>query len=272
MKSPENFDNSQNLYRGEISENISRFGIGHMPEGTQFSLDKIKETDRTEVLKTYKSCVADIESLLDTLERLVAEVNVENRGTEVFDDLLNGISEALHKTANQIMYNAEIDPEESLAAFDELAMILESVNQSIIAPRVLSKKQYPNSAIYELEPLETTEGFKMKSFDALFSKDHIAFNLNSTPLYQDVEKEIKSGVRLDYGPLYKETSEGIDKTKTGWTSSVDISGFYIDRIMNRYSPRGHHFTKIFDYKMNLLLSGLAKQMEYHFDSVKEYNE
>ena len=130
---------------------------------------------------------------------------------------------------------------------------------------LLKKKDFPASTIYELKPPKDVEGYEVKSFDTLFSKDHIAFNLTSTPLYQDVEKTIKSGVRLDYGPLYKETSKGIDKTKTEWTTSVDISGYYIDKIMNTYSPRGHHFTKMFDYKINLLMKSFAKQMEQHFD-------
>ncbi|MEK7089291.1 MAG: hypothetical protein AAB920_00555, partial [Patescibacteria group bacterium] len=72
-------------------------------------------------------------------------------------------------------------------------------------------------------------------------------------------------MRLDYGPLYKETPEGIDKTKTEWVTSVDISGYYIDKIMNAHSPKGHHFTKMFAYKINPLMNSFAEQMEKHFD-------
>ena len=105
--------------------------------------------------------------------------------------------------------------------------------------------------------------------NALFSKDHIAFNITSNPLYQDTEKTVKSGVRLDYGPLYKETDEGVDKTKTEWATSVDISGYYIDKIMNLYSLRGHHFTKMFEYKINLLMKSFSEHMEHHFDQAEK---
>lgn len=180
--------------------------------------------------------------------------------------MLNGISEALYKTTNQILYHSTVNPKESLTAFDELAMVLGSVNKSLNSPRILNKKKYPTSSIYELAPLEDLESFEMKSFDTLFSKDHIAFNITSNPLYQDTEKTIKSGIRLDYGPLYKETEEGVDKTKTEWTLSVDVSGYYIDKVMNAYSPRGHHFTKMFEYKMNLLMKSFAEHMEKRFDT------
>lgn len=76
-------------------------------------------------------------------------------------------------------------------------------------------------------------------------------------------------MRLDYGPLYKETPEGIDKTKTEWVTSVDISGYYIDKIMNAHSPKGHHFTKMFAYKINPLMNSFAEQMEKHFDKPQE---
>jgi len=262
----ESFDqlknNSENFI---LDQKISKFGIGHMPENTKFSIDKIDESIRTEVIETYTMCTNNIESLLATLNSHVTEINVEGRSLEVFDDLLSGISEALYKTVNQILYHSTINSEESLIAFDELIMILKSTNESIISPKILNKKDYPASAIYELKPPEDTEGYKVQSFDTLFSKDHIAFNITSHPEYQDTEKIIKSGIRLDYCPLYKETTEGIDKAKTEWTTSVDISGYYIDKIMNIYSPRGHHFTKMFNYKINLLMKSFAEQMEKHFD-------
>jgi hypothetical protein len=253
----------------EISEMMSRFGVGHMSENTSFSIDKINAVTRPEVVETYKTCNEKIKLLLDTLSSLVNKTNVENKGAEVFKDMLEGIAEALHKTANQILYHTTTNPEESLMAFDELIMVLESVNQSILSPEILSKKDYPSSAIYKLTPPKNVEDYKIKTFDTLFSKNHIAFNLTSNPVYQNTDKTIKSGIRLDYGPLYKETPEGIDRAKTEWVTSVDISGYYIDKIMNLYSPRGHHFTKMFDYKVNLLMKSLAEQMEKHFDKSKK---
>jgi len=268
MESLPQSENKAEIF-GEIQEMVTKFGIGHMPVDTQFSVDKIDETIRLEVIETYKTCAEKIKLLLDTLNSLVTEINVENRSTEVFDNMLSGISEALYKTANQILYHATTNPKESLVAFDEFVMVLESVNRSILSPEILSKKDYPTSAIYELIPPENIEGYKIQSFNTLFSEDHIAFNLISNPVYQDIDKTIKSGIRLDYGPLYKETPEGIDRTKTEWVTSVDISGYYIDKIMNLYSPRGHHFTKMFKYKINLLMQSFAKQMEKHFDKLKE---
>lgn len=269
MESPENLKNNKNSLENKILEIVQRTGIGHMPENTPLPLDKINVTNRIEVIDTYKSCVDKIESLLGNLNSIINEINTENRSPEVFTDLLSGISEALYKTVNQILYHTTTNSEESLIAFDELIMVLESVNRSLISPEILNKKKYLTSSIYELAPLENIESFEIKSFDTLFSKDHIAFNLTSSPLYQDTEKIIKSGVRLDYSPLYKEADEGVDKTKTEWTTSVDISGYYIDKIMNSYSPRGHHFTKMFAYKINLLMKNFAEQMEKRFDKSRK---
>jgi hypothetical protein len=266
MKSPENTKNTPEANQGAIAEKLRTFGIGHMSEQTSFSIESINEADRSEVVDTYGSCVHKIESLITALNNLVTEINKENRGAEVFEDLLDGIKDAQYRTLNQILYHAATNPKEALAALDELSMVLESVNGSIRSPQILTKKEYPSSAAYELKSPGKVEGYDIKSFDALFSKEHIAFNLASSPLYQDTEKNIKSGIRLDYGPLYKESPAGeIDKTKTQWITSVDISGYYIDRIMNEYSPRGHHFTKAFSHKINLLMKSLAEHMERRFD-------
>lgn len=262
MKSPENFESEA---ESSTNKSVSEFGIGHMPKETYLSLEKIRPDIRQEVVDTYNSCSEKIKSLVLTIDNLIKEINVEKRSPEVFNSIVSGISEALFKTTNQIMYHSEFNPEESLTAFDELSMVLESVNKSLISPQILNKKEYSTSAIYELAPLENVEGYDVESFNTLFSKDHIAFNLTSRPKYQDSEKTIKSGVRLDYGPLYKETDRGVDKTKTEWQTSVDISGYYLDKIMNKYSPRGHHFTKMFDYKIHLLMESFADQMEQRFD-------
>lgn len=265
MESYKQFKNTEEISENKVLETIQKFGIGHMSKETILLLDKISESNRAEVVDTYKNCISKIDSLLGTIYSLVNEINIENRSAEVFSDLLSGISEALYKTSNQILFHATTNSEESLIAFDELIMVIESVNQSIISPEIIRKKDYPASSIYELVPPQNVEGYAVKSFDTLFSKDHIAFNIVSSPMYQDTEKTIKSGVRLDYGPLYKETDEGIDKTKTEWTTSVDVSGYYIDKIMNKYSPRGHHFTKMFSYKINLLMKSFSEHMERHFD-------
>lgn len=265
MEFPENLKNNSKSPEEKITEIIRRMGIGHMPENTPFSIDQIDPANRNEVIETYKLCTEKIEFLIGTLNSIITEANTENRSPEVFDDLLNGISDALYKTANQILYHSVANPEESLTAFDELTMIMESVNQSLNSPQILNKKKYPTSSVYGLSTLTDLESFEIKSFDTLFSKDHIAFNIASSPLYQDTGKTIKSGIRLDYGPLYKETKEGLDKTKTEWTVSVDVSGYYIDKIMNLYSSRGHHFTKMFEYKMNLLMKSFSEHMEKRLD-------
>jgi hypothetical protein len=267
MESLNKFEGQQNL-AVNIIQTIQEMGIGHMSPNTALQLDKIAESERAEIIDTYKNCSEKIESLLNTINSLINEINTENRSESVFSDLVSGIKEALYKTLNQILYNATTNPAESLTAFDELTMMIESVNDAIVSPKVVSKKKYPESSLYQLEVPENMEGFSVQSFDTLFSKDHIAFNLVSNPIYQDTEKTIKSGIRIDYGPLYKETEEGVDKTKTQWVTSVDISGYYIDKIMNKYSPRGHHFTKVFAYKINLLMQGFANHMESHFDEVK----
>ncbi len=262
---------SLNQFKGiqNLAENILRIvqetGIGHMPDDTILELNKIAESERIEIMNTYKNCSEKIENLLHTINSLISEINTENRSENVFFDLVGGIKEALYRTLNQILYNATENSTESLVAFDELIMIIESVNDTIVHPNLVSKKKYPGSSIYKLKVPEGKEGFFVKSFDTLFSKDHIAFNLVSSPIYQDIEKTIKSGIRIDYGPLYKETDQGIDKTKTQWTTSVDISGYYIDKIMNKYSSRGYHFAKVFEYKINLFMRGLANHMESHFD-------
>jgi hypothetical protein len=267
MNSPENHQNSQEALKDISLESAAKFGVGHMPEGTVLSMDKIDTDERAEVLSTYEKSCQDIESLMLTIEGVINEVNTQNRSSEVFGDMQSGIKDALYKTANQILYHASTDTKESLAALDELSMVLDSVNDSLRAPQILQKKDYPSSASYQLKPLENTEGYEIKSFDALFSKEHIAFNLISSPSYKNTDKTIKSGIRMDYGPLYKETPQGeINKNETEWVTSVDISGYYIDRIMNQYSPRGHHFTKMFTYKINLLMQGFAKQMESRFDA------
>lgn len=265
MESPKQFENIGGTSENKVLELVQKVGIGHMPEDTLLSLDKINESSRAEVIDTYATCIDKVDSLLGTLSSLIREINVENRSTEVFNDLLGGVSEALYKTSNQILYHSMTSPEESLVAFDELIMVVGSVNQSIICPEIINKKDYPFSSIYELMPPQNTEGYTVKSFGTLFSKDHIAFNIVSSPVYQDIEKTIKSGVRLDYGPLYKETEGEIDKTKTEWVTSIDVSGYYIDKIMNKYSPRGHHFTKMFSYKINLLMKSFSEHMEQHFD-------
>lgn len=264
MESPENLKSPKSS-EDKIIEIIQKVGIGHMSENTKFSIDRIDPVNRGEVIGTYKVCTEKIESFVNILNSIITRINTENRSPEVFGDFLSGISDALYKTANQILYHSMVNPEESLTAFDELVMVLESVNQSLNSPQILNRKKYPTSSIYELNPLGGLESFEMKSFDTLFSRDHIAFNIISNPLYRDTEKTIKSGVRLDYGPLYKETQEGIDKTKTEWKVSVDVSGYYIDKIMNAYSPRGHHFTKMFEHKINLLMKSFAEHMEKRFN-------
>lgn len=270
MEAPNQFEGQQNLTEN-IAQTVQEMGIGHMPSDTVLQLDKISESERVEIIETYRDCSEKIEILLSVISSLISKINTENRSELVFSDMVSGIRESLYKTLNQILYNATMNPTESLTAFDELIMMIKSVNDAIVYPKVVSKKKYPQSSVFQLEVPKNTEGFSIQSFDTLFSKDHIAFNLVSNPTYQDTEKTIKSGIRIDYGPLYKETDQGIDKTKTQWITSVDISGYYIDKIMNRYSPRGHHFTKVFAYKINLLMQSFADHMESHFDKIESKN-
>ncbi|MEK7089290.1 MAG: hypothetical protein AAB920_00550 [Patescibacteria group bacterium] len=140
MKSPEVFGNIEKTQNEEVSESVQKIGIGHMPEDTQFSPDSINDAAKSEVIETYNKCTKNIESLSNTLDSLVSEINTEHRGKKVFSDMLGGIAEAMHRTANQILYHAKTDPKESLAAFDEFSMMLEPINQSIMSPHVLSKK------------------------------------------------------------------------------------------------------------------------------------
>lgn len=266
MESPKQFESKESSPEEVATQTIVTFGIGHMPHTTPFSPQKIRVETRTEVMSSYAVCIERAHALVASISNSIAEINTEQRSPEVFHDLVNGVSEALLRTANQILYHAAYNPDESLEAFDELHMVLEAVDQSFNSPHILKKKEYIASAIYELAPPQHVESFDVQDFNTLFSKDHIAFNFVSRPKYKDVEKTIKSGVRLDYGPLYKETPEGIDKTKTEWQTSVDVSGYYIDKVMNRYSPRGHHFTDVFDHKIHLLMQAFAGHMEQRFDS------
>lgn len=118
--------------------------------------------------------------------------------------------------------------------------------------------------MYEIDASDEGLHREIAKTKILLSNEHIAWNVESKSLY-DTRGVTKSGIRLDYNPLYIEKDGKIDKTKTKWVTSVDISGFHLDKIFNKYSPRGHHFTKLFKYKINLIMPGLAKSLGQFLD-------
>lgn len=248
-----------------IEENIQKFGIGHIGK-VEFSPEDIPIKERQEILETYNKSTEKIKVLSKDLTDLLEHIQVDKEKQKIFSDFKNGIDTALYRTANQILYHGKAESEESISAFDEFTMLLETVHQSFINPKILNKKSYKDSVIYNIEPPpKNIEHRELMSVDTLFSKNHIAWNVVSRSLYEK-GNATKSGIRLDYGPIYKEEAGKIDKSKTEWMTSVDISGFHIDKILNQYSLRGHHFPKLFRYKVGLLIPGLSKSLEKYFDS------
>ena len=247
-----------------IKENIQKFGIGHIGK-VEFSIENISIKERKDILETYSECIENIEILSKNISNLLDSIQIDEEKQKIFDDLKNGIDIVLNRVANQVLYHAKEESDESINAFDELNMLLKEIHESLISPEIINKKEYKDSVIYNIEPTQDkTEHRKIISVDTLFSKNHIAWNIVSQSLY-DRNNPTKAGIRLDYGPLYKEENNKIDKSKTEWMTSVDISGFHIDKILNKYSLRGHHFTKLFDYKVGLIIPGLSKLLEEHFD-------
>lgn len=263
-------DKTENL----VGKNIDTFGIGHLKE-VQFNIDQIPQKEREEIIESYIECTDKVKVFLTDIKGLLDAIKVDDQQRrKIFDDLLRGIESASYRTANQILYHGKLNAKETIDAFDEFGVLLEVVHQSITEPKILEKKPYSNSTIYHLVPpsKDSVEHRKVTEVDTLFSPEHVAWNISSNSLYEDDEKVSKSGIRLDYNPLYKETNGVLDNTKTEWITSVDISGPCIDKIMNKYSPRGHHFTNLFNYKVGLLIPGLSKAITQHFDEAgKEVN-
>lgn len=50
MEFPENLKNNGKSSEDMVLEMVQRRGVGHMPEGTPFSLNEINESDRSEVI------------------------------------------------------------------------------------------------------------------------------------------------------------------------------------------------------------------------------
>lgn len=218
-----------------------------------------------ELLETYNESIERIKSLLDNLNKLFEQIDVYESKKKIFEDLLAGIRSALYQTINQILDYGKTDEKEALSAFDEFMMLLETVERSLATgPEIISKKTYKNSAIYHLVPDKEIKHREVMAVDTLFSKEHIAWNVDSRSQYDSLSVT-KAGIRLDYNPLYKEWGGEIDKTKTERVTAVDISGFHVDKIMNQHSPRGHHFTGVFKYKVGLIIPGLARALIKYFD-------
>ncbi len=246
----------------KIGNSIRDFGIGHI-KNVDFSVEEIP----LKIVEAHEDSLLIVEKLLGDISALLNTIEVEVEKKEIFIDVVNGISCALHRTLNQITYHSKINFNESKNALNELSMLLEIVHQSFDHPKIKDKKAYPKAgaSVYHLvPPSEESFSRQVTATDTLFSKEHIAWNVESNSPY-DKKPKIKSGIRLDYNPLYKEEDGVIDKTKTQWVTSVDISGFHIDKIMNQYSLRGHHFTDVFKYKVGLLIPGFAKALGQYFD-------
>lgn len=245
-----------------VEKAIRDFGIGHMKD----AILPVESISR-KFLETYQECRHSLESVIQDLTNLINLIEATPEDRAVFNDMLNGISCALYRTLNQVLYHSQSDMNESKNAFNELQMVLEVVHNSLNQPILINKKSYPKagaSAYYFLPPEEEMGSRQVTSVDALFSKEHIAWNVESESMH-DKKAKVKSGVRLDYNPLYKEKNGVIDKTETEWVTSVDVSGFHIDKIMNKYSERGHHFPGVFRYKIGLLMPGFSKALEQYFD-------
>ena len=60
-----NMPNNESAQTINMVEIMTRFGIGHMPENTLFSIENIDQNERNEIIETYKLSLENIESLLE---------------------------------------------------------------------------------------------------------------------------------------------------------------------------------------------------------------
>jgi|GEM_PF-4459279 len=252
-----------------IDEKVAKFGIGHSNEN-KIDLKEIPEKNREGLLNDYEALNEKIKNLLVILSRMLEHLNVGEKHQDILDDILSGLEQAFYRTANQILFHGIKNAAEASDAFDELEMLLIIVGQSIEKPRIVDKQIINEKTVYNLEPLfPDIEHREIESVQALFSPRNIAWNTVSVSSY-NTKEPTKAGIRLDWGPLYVEKNDRIDKTKTQWRVSFDISGYNIDKVMNRYSLRGHHFSGVFKYKIGIIVPGLSKAMKRYYDQfIKE---
>lgn len=249
------------------AELLQKYGIGRIKDGTVFDIRQIPERDREGLLADYKDAIRRKETLAKVVEGMLTRLNVRESRQDPLKDIVTGLNEAISRTANQILFHGSKNPQESSYAFDELNMLLSVAAQAIEHPNIKGKQVVNENTIYELDPnLNDVEHRTITAVEALFSHRNIAWNITSTSPYS-AKEPTKAGIRLDWGPLYKVTSKGdIDKSRTEWRVAFDISGHNIDKVMNQYSLRGHHFPDVFEYKIGLLVPGLAKAMKEHYES------
>ncbi len=253
----------------EANRRMGEFGVGHSGKEVSFDENKIPKKDREGILEDYRDASFEIGRFLVELRAAIASLERAD-AAKVFEDLFAGVESALNKTSNQILCHAEKNSKESSDAFDELSMILKVASQEMNHPDVLSKSIYKDEHVYELSPV--CDGLvhrELESVNALFSNNNIAWNIVSRSPYS-ARSATKSGIRLDYGPLYDEKDGVIIKSKTRWMTSVDVSGFHIDKVMNAYSLRGHHFPHEFAYKFSVLLPGLSKAIRTRYDAALKH--
>ncbi len=227
-------------------------------------MEQIPRKDREGLRGDYKDADINARTLMTALSGMIETIR-PGELHPALADLLTGVETAIYRTANQILYHGISKPKEASDAFDELNMLLTIVTQSLAEPTVTSVSDYRDERVYELD-ISTVdiEHRTIKSADILLSNNNIAWNVRSDSPYEN-RSVTKAGIRLDYGPLYKEIDGSIDKAKTEWMASVDVSGHCIDKVMNVYSLRGHHFPGVFRYKAGILLPGLSKALRERYD-------
>jgi hypothetical protein len=251
-------------------QQFEKYGVGHMKTFSDFNIEHIPSKEREGILEDYELAVLNIKSLIETTNRMIERLDIRREHPGIADDILLGLDKALMRTANQLLYHAVEDPEQSSSAFDELNMLIIVISNYMEHPAILSKEFVNKNRVYHLSPrFENIEHREIEDVNALFSRNNVAWNIMSSSPYTD-EPVTHSGIRLDWGPLDKENEDGtIDKVEREWRASYDVSGFNIDKVMNQYSQRGHHFPDVFQYKIGALIPGLAKSMEQYYDNFLE---
>jgi hypothetical protein len=250
----------------KAEESVEIFGIGHMDGKPSFDLQKIPEKDRDGLLEDYESVQSKTVELIGAVSRMLDKLDVKEKRRAPLKDILEGLKQSVHRTANQLLFHGKVNASESSDAFDELNMLLSVVTKSIEHPDIEEKRVVNEKTLYDLSTdFEDVEHRDIESAHALFSHRNVAWNVVSASPYGS-KSATKAGMRLDWGPLYKKDAEGvIDKTKTEWRVAFDVSGHNIDKVMNQHSFRGHHFPDVFNYKIGILVPGLANAMKEHYD-------
>lgn len=271
--------NSQDLPIDKIVlDCFYKYGVGHMKDWSNFDLRKIPKDQYENILEDYEMSIAGIKKLLGSVSDMLSDLEVEQERRAILKDVLTGLEKALYRTANQFLYHATRNSEESSNAFDELNMLLVVIGKYIKQPdiercEVIEKNtflRFPTATYHLSTDFDEIEHRQIEAIEAYFSKNNIAWNITSKSPYRD-EPLTKSGIRLDWGPVYKEEGDdGANESgKKRWNVSYDISGYNIDKIMNIYSPSGHHFPDVFDYKIGFLVPGLSKAMQNYYNKFSD---